>query len=132
MPATSILNLKSRLKQNIIRIENVKVPDGKFSVYDLRIFGSQEGNTPAAVNDFIVTRNAEDTRKARIEWSEDKLATGFIVNYGTDENKLYSSVMVYGTNSAMLTGLNKDVTYYYSIDAFNESGITKGVKVIKN
>ena len=32
--------------------------------------------------------------------------------------------MVYNTNSVMLTGLNKGVTYY-SVDSFNESGITK-------
>ena len=36
------------------------------------------------------------------------------------------------SNSVMLTGLNKDVTYYFSIDAFNESGITKGIKILKN
>jgi len=28
--------------------------------------------------------------------------------------------------------LNKDVSYYYSIDAFNESGITKGTKTEQN
>jgi hypothetical protein len=36
--------------------------------------------------------------------------------------------MVYGGDSVRLTGLNKDVTYYFSIDAFNESGITRGTK----
>ena len=77
-------------------------------------------------------RNEADTRKASIEWPKDNLATGYIVNYGTDINKLYTSVMVYDTNSLTLTGLNKDVTYYFSIDAFNESGITKGTKILKN
>jgi hypothetical protein len=36
--------------------------------------------------------------------------------------------MVYDNDSVRLTGLNKDVTYYFNIDAFNESGITKGTK----
>jgi xylan 1,4-beta-xylosidase len=120
------IELEKPVKAKYIKIENVKVPDGKFSVYDLRIFGSREGKTPAAIYDFKVERNIEDSRKARIEWPEDKLATGFIINYGTEVNKLYASVMVYDTNSVILTGLNKDVTYYYSIDSFNESGITKG------
>jgi xylan 1,4-beta-xylosidase len=40
--------------------------------------------------------------------------------------------MVYDTNSLLLPGLNKDVSYYYSIDAFNESGITKGNKKVQN
>jgi hypothetical protein len=36
--------------------------------------------------------------------------------------------MVYDSDSVKLTGLNRDDTYYFSIDAFNESGITRGTK----
>ena len=126
------IELKNPVNAKYIKIENVKVPDGKFSVYDLRIFGRREGKIPASVNDFKVGRNPADTRKARIEWPKDITATGYVVNYGTDISKLYTSVMVYDTNSVTLAGLNKDVTYYYSIDAFNESGIAKGTKVVKD
>jgi hypothetical protein len=31
----------------------------------------------------------------------------------------------------MLTGLNRDVKYYFSVDAFNESGITRGTVVVQ-
>jgi len=123
--------LDKPVKTKYIKIENVKVPDGKFSVSDLRIFGKRTGEIPAIVNDFTVERDEADSRKAGIEWTKDNNATGYIVNYGTDEGKLYTSVMVYENSSLMLTGLNKGVTYYYSIDAFNESGIAKGIKVIK-
>jgi len=116
------------LKTKYIKIENVKVPDGKFSIYDLRIFGNKKGKTPNEVSGFTVKRDASDSRRASIKWTKDNSATGYIVNYGTDINKLYSSYMVYDSDSIRLTGLNKDVTYYYSIDAFNESGITKGTK----
>lgn len=126
------IELEKPVKAKYIKIENVKVPDGKFSVYDLRIFGIQEGKTPGIIIDFTVERSESDTRKASISWPIDDLATGYVVNYGTDINKLYTSVMVYDTNSLILTGLNKDVTYYFSIDAFNESGITKGAKILKN
>jgi xylan 1,4-beta-xylosidase len=125
------IELEKPVKTKFIRIENVKVPDGKFSVYDLRIFGLREGKIPGKVNDLWVERNETDTRRARIEWPGDDLATGYIVNYGTDMNKLYTSVMVYDTNSLMLTGLNKDVTYYFNVDAFNESGITRGTEVVQ-
>jgi hypothetical protein len=47
-------------------------------------------------------------------------------------DKLYSSIMVYDTGSLKLTGLNKDITYYFSNDAFNESGITKGTEVLND
>jgi len=102
------------------------VPDGKFSVYDLRIFGKKKGKTPKEVSGFTVERDASDNRRASIKWIKDSTATGYVVNYGTERNKLYTSYMVYDNDSVRLTGLNKDVTYYFSIDAFNESGITKG------
>jgi hypothetical protein len=66
----------------------------------------------------------------KISVFQDNSATGYEVNYGTDVNKLYPSAMVYDSDSIMLTGLNKGVTYYFSIDAFNESGITKGTMKI--
>jgi len=124
------IELGMPVRAKYIKIENVRVPGGKFSIYDLRIFGSREGELPSAVGDFTVIREDADTRRARLEWPEDGDATGFIINYGIDKSKLYSSVMVYDTNSLTLTGLNKDVPYYFSIDAFNESGIAEGTKVI--
>ena len=126
------IELDEPLKTKYIKIENVKVPDGKFSIYDLRVFGLKEGETPVQVNNFTVNRNAEDTRKATVEWPEDETANGYVVNYGIAEDKLYTSVMVYDATSVAINGLNKDVTYYFSVDSFNESGITKGTKVIEN
>jgi hypothetical protein len=122
------IELDAPVNAKYIKIENVKVPDGSFSVYDLRIFGKKKGRTPGEVTGFSVERNITDTRRAVVRWTKDKSATGYIVNYGTDINKLYNSYMVYDNDSVRLTGLNKDVTYYFNIDAFNESGITKGTK----
>lgn len=123
------IELAKPLKAKFIKVENVKVPDGKFSIYDLRVFGLKKGKTPQEVKSFEVNRNV-DSRKATVKWTKDKSATGYVVNYGVDINKRYTSYMVYDSDSVNLTGLNKDITYYVSIDAFNESGITKGTKVI--
>lgn len=124
------IELDKPIKTKYIKIENVKVPDGKFSVYDLRIFGKRKGKTPNQVSGFTVERDALDSRRAIVKWVKDNSATGYVVNYGTDINKLYTSYMVYDSDSVRLTGLNKDVTYYFSIDAFNESGIKQGRKKI--
>jgi hypothetical protein len=124
------IELERPVQAKFIKIENVSVPDGLFSLYDLRIFGTREGNAPAAVSEFNVVRDETDTRKALVKWLADDQATGYIVNYGTAPEKLYTSVMVYNAGSLMLTGLNRDVTYYFSVDAFNESGITKGTVVV--
>jgi len=125
------IELEKPVKAKYIKVENVRIPDGKFSIYDLRIFGISEGKVPGKINDFKVDRNETDTRRANIEWLKDNLATGYIVNYGTAKNKLYTSVMVYDNNSVSLPGLNKDVTYFFSVDSFNESGITKGSKIVE-
>lgn len=124
------IELSKPLAARFIKLENVKVPDGKFSVYDLRIFGSAKGNAPGEVTGFDVKRNPSDSRRASVKWDHKSNATGFVVNYGTEPTKLYTSVMVYSSDSLMLTGLNKGVKYYFSIDSFNESGISHGKKVI--
>jgi xylan 1,4-beta-xylosidase len=124
------IELDNPIKAKYIKIENVKVPDGKFSVYDLRIFGKKNGKTPDQVSGFTVERDPSDSRRANVKWTKDSSVTGYVVNYGADINKLYTSFMVYDTDSVRLTGLNKGVTYYFSIDAFNESGITKSTKKI--
>ncbi|MDP4223799.1 MAG: family 43 glycosylhydrolase [Bacteroidota bacterium] len=124
------IELDRPVTSKYIKLENVRVPDGKFSVYDLRVFGLKKGKTPGAITDFKVIRDESDTRKASIEWPADPEATGYVVNYGTYNNKLYSSIMIYDNNSLTFTGLNRDVTYWFSIDAFNESGITGGTRII--
>jgi xylan 1,4-beta-xylosidase len=122
------IELEKPLRTKYIKIENVKVPDGKFSVYDFRIFGKKKGKTPNEVSGFTVERDHSDSRRANVKWTKINSATGYVVNYGTDINKLYTSVMVYNSDSLRLTGLNNNVTYYFSIDVFNESGITRGTK----
>jgi len=126
------IELGEPLKTRYIKLENVRVPDGKFTVYDFRIFGIREGKVPDEVAALSVERNESDSRRATVKWTKDKTATGYIVNYGTDINKLYTSVMVYDSDSLKLTGLNKGVTYFFSIDAFNESGIVKGQTKVKS
>lgn len=123
------IELNKPIKAKYIKVENVKVPDGKFSIYDLRIFGLKKGKTPQQVKGFEVNRNV-DSRKATVKWTKDKSTTGYVVNYGVDPNKLYTSYIVYDCDSVKLTGLNKGIPYYFNIDAFNESGITKGTRII--
>ncbi len=125
------IELGNPYRTRYIRLENVKVPDGKFSLYDLRVFGIKNGKLPEELTEFSGTRNRADARRATIRWTGDKTVTGYIVNYGTEINKLYTSVMVYDADSLRLTGLNKDVSYFFSIDVFNESGVRNGRTKLK-
>ncbi len=124
------IELDKAVKAKYIKVENIRVPQGNFSIFDLRIFGLKQGKKPKDAKDIVIERNVNDGRKALVKWTRDNSATGYVVKWGGDKNKLYSSYMVYDGDSVELTGLNKDDKYFYSIDVFNESGITKGKQII--
>ncbi|OQP63920.1 hypothetical protein A3860_23620 [Niastella vici] len=112
-----------------VRITGLQVPDGKFSLSGFRIFGKGAGKKPMPVTGIGVSRDKRDSRRARVSWQPVKNATGYVVHFGTKRNKLYHSVMVYDDHFLDLTGLNRDVPYFFSVDAFNENGVTKGQAV---
>lgn len=119
--------LSKAVKARYVKIINHQVPDGSFSISGLRVFGKGNGSLPEAVKTCQVQRDAQDTRHARLDWKAIKDATGYVVYFGNTKNKLYQSAMVYGNPSLELRGLNKDVPYFFRVDAFNENGITKGI-----
>jgi len=120
--------LNKAVKARYVKIINQQVPDGSFSISGLRIFGKGSGKLPEAVRTCKVQRDAQDTRHARLYWNAIKGATGYVVYFGNTKNKLYQSAMVYGKPSLELRGLNKDVPYFFRVDAFNENGITRGIQ----
>lgn len=119
------------VQARFVRIVNHQVPDGKFSVSGFRIFGKGNGQKPTPVRDVCITRDSADTRRARVNWQPVKNATGYVVHYGIEKHKLYHAVMVYEDHFLDLTGLNKNVPYFFSVDAFNENGITPGRTVAR-
>jgi hypothetical protein len=50
---------------------------------------------------------------------------------GTAPDKLYTSMMVLGSNEYYFSSMEKDQPYYFQIEPFNESGIGKRTAVIK-
>jgi hypothetical protein len=55
-------------------------------------------------------------------------AVGYNVRFGTIKEKLYLDSIVYEPATTKLTirGLAKKENYFFTIDAFNEDGITRG------
>ena len=121
--------LSKPVNARYVKIVNVAVPEGSFSISGFRIFGKGNGNNANKVVDLSMIRDSNDPRKAMINWKKSDNATGYVVNYGTNKNKLYTSVIVYDSDFLKLTGLNKMSNYFFSIDTFNENGIIKGTVV---
>jgi len=110
-------------KARYIRYQNIHVPTPYLSISDLRIFGIGEGEKPDPVQNFEAVRG-EDRREAHLSWSPVAGAQGYNIRWGIAPDKLYSSWLVYDDTSLQIRSLNIDQEYYFTIEAFNENGIS--------
>jgi hypothetical protein len=113
-----------------IRYKNIHVPTSHLSISDLRVFGKGLGKAPGVVKNFSVKRKA-DRRDAMITWQKQSGAQGYNVIWGIAPDKLYNSWMVYDKNSLDLKSLTVDQSYYFSVEAFNENGVSARTKTVK-
>jgi hypothetical protein len=124
------IQLSPSVKGRYIRLTNYYVPDGTFSLSDLRIFGKAQGNLPAPVENFSITRNQNDKREVKIMWSKKPGDVGYNIRYGSQPDKLYHNWQVLGVDTLTIRNLNRLQEYYFTIDAFNGTGVKKGDKVV--
>lgn len=122
-----VLNNSSNARY--IRIKNTRDMEGNFSLYDFRIFGNGKGKKPPGVSNLTVNRDKSDTRIIKLGWSPVKDATGYIIRWGIKEDQLKNATMIYTKNEFEGRFFNRDSNYYFSIDSFNENGITKGKRI---
>ncbi|GHT51971.1 endo-1,4-beta-xylanase [Bacteroidia bacterium] len=120
-----LLVLKKPLKSRYLRITNTKNLPGKFSLYDFRVFGKGTGKKPQQITGLTVRRNEADPRRYALSWDKQPGADGYIVNVSLPNGKTNQSIMVY-ENQYEGGCYNRDSEYRFSVDAFNENGITKG------
>lgn len=115
-----------------LRITNREnLPAGAlFSVSGLRVFGRAAGKVPARVDKFSLNTDDKDRRHITVSWTPSDGATGYIVRWGNDPKKMHSSYMIYGDTQIDARFLNTGEPYYFTVDAFNESGIKRGKKVL--
>ncbi|MDQ2718342.1 MAG: family 43 glycosylhydrolase [Bacteroidota bacterium] len=125
------IELEKPVQAKFIKLENIHMPTGKFAISGLRIFGNGNGNKPDSVKTFIVLRTEKDKRSAWIKWSPVDNAFGYNIYTGIAPDKLYNCIMVYDANEYWDKAMDKDKPYYFSIEAFNENGISQRTKVIK-
>lgn len=114
-----------------VKMVNIHMPDGKFAISGLRVFGKANGENPGAVKNFVPLRGDSERRNVWLKWALNPNATGYNIYFGTDPNKLYNSVMVYSASEYYLNALEKNEAYYFQIEAFNESGIGPRSAILK-
>ena len=124
-----LLVLDRPVKARFVRITNKGELSGKFSVYDVRVFGQAPGNKPAVVRELTVERE-EDARRMQFSWAASKDAQGYILHWGTDPEELYSTCQT--EKPELELGLfSAGQKYYFKVDAINESGVTLGKTIFQ-
>lgn len=124
------VELANPSKVRYIRYKNIHVPTPFLAISGLRVFGIGGGKKPEIVKGFTVHRK-NDRRDVAISWNELANAQGYNIRWGITPDKLYSSWLVYGKNSLEIKSLSVDQTYYFSIESFNENGVSDKSKVVK-
>ncbi len=103
---------------------------GKFAVSGLRVFGYGGGEAPAKAPDFKAVR-CEDARNMTVTWDPVEGAQGYMIRWGIHPDELNTHWQVIGNTEATVHCLTKGVTYYVTVDAYNESGISFGADIQK-
>lgn len=125
------IHLEKSIFARFLKLENKKIPAGNFAISGIRVFGKSPGTEPDTVKHFIVLRGDSARRNAWLKWQWMDDAQGYVIYSGISPDKMYTSVMVYGKNEYYYTAMDRDRTYYFQIEAFNESGIGRRTKPVK-
>ena len=64
-------------------------------------------------------------------WEAGKNCQGYNIRWGIAPDKLYNSWLVYGKNELLLKSLTTDQSYYFTIEAFNENGISEPARLVE-
>ncbi|HVZ98173.1 MAG TPA: discoidin domain-containing protein [Chitinophagaceae bacterium] len=127
------IELTRPVQARFIKLENIHMPTGKFAISGLRVFGNGNGEKPDSVKTFMVLRTEKDKRSGWIRWSPVNNAYAYNIYWGTAPDKLYNCVMVMNnnTNEYWFKAMDKLKTYYFTIEAINESGVSTRKEILK-
>jgi hypothetical protein len=107
-----------------VRYEHIEAPTPNLAISDIRIFGTGDGEKPHKVSGFKVERK-DDRRDALLTWKAQNNVQGYNIRWGIAPDKLYNSWLVYDNNQLVMRSLTADQQYYFTIEAFNENGISE-------
>jgi xylan 1,4-beta-xylosidase len=118
--------VKVPIQARYLKITNYRVPSGTFAISGFRIFGNGTNRKPKKVNAFRAVRDYRNAQIIKMSWEKQANTAGYNIRYGTDKDKLYHSYQVFKNTRLTIHCPDKDKTYWFEIDAFNDSGVTPG------
>ena len=125
------IELEKPVQARFIKLENIHMPTGKFAISGLRVFGNGNRAKPTEVKNFIVLRTEKDKRSAYLKWRPSNNAYAYNIYYGTNPQKLYTCIMVHDFNEYWLKTMDKEKTYFFTIEAINENGTSPKTIILK-
>ncbi len=125
------IELQFPVQARYLRLENVHMPTGRFALSGFRAFGKGTGSPASPVQQFFVLRTEKDKRSAWLKWKPVDDAYAYNIYYGIAPDKLYNCVMVYDANEYWFKAMDSKKTYYFTIEAINENGVSARYDVVK-
>lgn len=123
------IELNEGVRARYIRYDHKYLTNNYLAISEFRVFGKGEGPKPKTPKDFQVERQ-EDRRNANLSWKKVKGATGYVLYWGIEKDKLNLSVLMYDEPNYELRALHTDQDYYYQVEAFNENGISEKSEIL--
>ncbi|MBA3647792.1 MAG: family 43 glycosylhydrolase [Chitinophagales bacterium] len=129
--SNAYIELPKPVKARYIRYEHVHIGAQNLAISDIRIFGNGYGKIPVTPKRLTVVRD-KDTRNAFITWSKVDDVVGYNILWGIAKDKLYETYQLFSDHpgSLELRALNVGQDYFFSIEAFNEKGVSRHSEVV--
>lgn len=131
------LELPQAVRTRYVRYVHGHVGAANLAISDLRVFGNADGRAPSQPSGVVGQRH-QDQRDATIRWAKVPGAVGYNIRFGIKPDRLTLTHQLWAdelgngpTLSKELRSLNKGVTYWVAVEAFNETGVSKLSRVVR-
>lgn len=123
------IQLEKAVEARYIRYNHVFCTNKYLAISELRIFGKGKESKPQTPSNFKVIRQ-KDRRNANLSWDAVKDATGYVIYWGIEKDKLNLNAMMYDHPDYELRALTTDQSYYLQVETFNENGISERSEIV--
>lgn len=118
--------LKVPVQARYLKITGFHVPEGAFAIAGFRIFGLGSGRKPKPVKEFKSVRDSRNPQITKLYWEKQDNVTGYNIRYGAEKDKLYHNRQVGDVKRVSILCPDKNKTYWFQIDSYNQNGVSPG------